>query len=57
MPLNQILLMMEAQRKQGVEAERLVLPDELHFFLRHESCLRPYHAATAFFDRNFGTAQ
>ena len=56
-PFNESLLMMEALRKQGVEAELLVFPDEIHDFLRHESWVRAYHAAAAFFDKHIGTAR
>lgn len=41
----------EALRAQGVEYEQLVFPDEIHGFLRHDSWLRAYGAAAAFFDR------
>ena len=51
-PFHESVLMMEALRKQGVEAEELILPDEIHGFLRHISWLRAYHAAADFFDRH-----
>jgi dipeptidyl aminopeptidase/acylaminoacyl peptidase len=38
-------------RKRNVEVEQLVLPDEVHDFLRHESWLRGYKAAADFFNR------
>jgi dipeptidyl aminopeptidase/acylaminoacyl peptidase len=41
----------EALRKQGVRFEQLVLPDEIHGFLRHESWLKVFGAAADFFDR------
>jgi dipeptidyl aminopeptidase/acylaminoacyl peptidase len=53
-PFNESVLMMEALRKQGVEADLLVFPDEIHGFLRHESWLRAYHAGAAFFDKHLG---
>jgi len=34
-----------------VQFEELIFPDEVHDFLRHESWLRAYHAASDFFDR------
>ena len=40
----------EALREQGVEYQELVLPDEIHGFLRHASWLRVYAAAAAFLD-------
>jgi dipeptidyl aminopeptidase/acylaminoacyl peptidase len=44
----------EALRRRGVEFEELVLPDEVHGFLRHESWLRVYRAAAEFFERRLG---
>jgi dipeptidyl aminopeptidase/acylaminoacyl peptidase len=41
----------EALRKQGVTFEQLVIPDEIHGFLRYDSWLRVFHAASDFFDR------
>jgi dipeptidyl aminopeptidase/acylaminoacyl peptidase len=41
----------EALRKQGVTFEQLVLPDEIHGFLRHDSWLRVFRASADFFDR------
>jgi dipeptidyl aminopeptidase/acylaminoacyl peptidase len=41
----------EALRKRGVTFESLVLPDEIHGFLRHDSWLRVFEAASGFFDR------
>jgi dipeptidyl aminopeptidase/acylaminoacyl peptidase len=40
----------EALRAQGVEYSELVLPDEIHGFLRHASWLRAYHATADFLD-------
>jgi dipeptidyl aminopeptidase/acylaminoacyl peptidase len=40
----------EALREHGVEYQELVLPDEIHGFLRHTSWLRVYSAAAAFLD-------
>jgi dipeptidyl aminopeptidase/acylaminoacyl peptidase len=41
----------EALRKQGVTFEILVLPDEIHGFLRHDSWLQVFRATADFFDR------
>jgi dipeptidyl aminopeptidase/acylaminoacyl peptidase len=41
----------EALRKQGVTFEQLVLPDEIHGFLRHDSWLQVFRASADFFDR------
>jgi dipeptidyl aminopeptidase/acylaminoacyl peptidase len=43
-------------RRQGLEPELLVLPDEVHGFLRHDSWLRVFTAAAEFLDRTLGTA-
>jgi dipeptidyl aminopeptidase/acylaminoacyl peptidase len=40
-----------ALRRQGVYFEQLILPDEIHGFLRHESWLKSYRAAVDFFQR------
>jgi dipeptidyl aminopeptidase/acylaminoacyl peptidase len=40
-----------ALRERGVECDELVLPDEIHDFLRHASWLRAYTAASEFLDR------
>jgi dipeptidyl aminopeptidase/acylaminoacyl peptidase len=42
-------------RGRGLEPELLVLPDEVHGFLRHESWLRVFTAATDFLDRSVGS--
>jgi dipeptidyl aminopeptidase/acylaminoacyl peptidase len=40
-----------ALRQQGVYFEQLIIPDEIHTFLRHASWLRAYHAAVDFLQR------
>jgi dipeptidyl aminopeptidase/acylaminoacyl peptidase len=40
-----------ALRKQHVEVEQLVFPDEVHDFLRHQNWLRGYKATAEFFNR------
>lgn len=42
--------LVEALRKQGVEFQQIVFPDEVHDFLTHEHWLAAYHAAVDFFD-------
>jgi dipeptidyl aminopeptidase/acylaminoacyl peptidase len=42
----------EALRKQGVVFESLVLPDEIHGFLRYDSWLQIFRASADFFDRH-----
>jgi dipeptidyl aminopeptidase/acylaminoacyl peptidase len=41
--------LVEALRKQGVEFQQIVFPDEVHDFLTHEHWLTAYHAAVDFF--------
>jgi dipeptidyl aminopeptidase/acylaminoacyl peptidase len=40
-----------ALRKQGVDFEQMILPDEIHGFLLHRSWLKTYQAAADFFHR------
>jgi Tol biopolymer transport system component/dienelactone hydrolase len=42
----------EALRKQGVTFESLVIPDEIHGFLRNDSWLKVFQATADFFDRH-----
>ena len=51
-PFTEMVRLVEALRKQGVEFQQLVFPDEIHDFLRHRTWLAAYHAASDFFDRN-----
>jgi dipeptidyl aminopeptidase/acylaminoacyl peptidase len=51
-PFSETVTMAEALRKQGVEFEQLVFPDEIHDFLLHQTWLRAYHAAADFLDRH-----
>ena len=44
----------EALREHRVEYQELVLPDEIHGFLRHASWLRVYTAAADFLDAKLG---
>jgi dipeptidyl aminopeptidase/acylaminoacyl peptidase len=43
--------LVEALRKRKVEVEQLILPDEIHSFLRYASWLSAYRAASDFLDR------
>jgi dipeptidyl aminopeptidase/acylaminoacyl peptidase len=45
----QMVQLVEALRKQGVEFQQIVFPDEVHDFLTHEHFLTAYHAAAEFF--------
>jgi len=46
----------EALREHNVEYQELVLPDEIHGFLRNASWVRAYSAAAAFLDSKLATA-
>jgi dipeptidyl aminopeptidase/acylaminoacyl peptidase len=48
---SETITLANALRQQGVYFEQLILPDEIHGFLRHDSWLRGYHAAADFFRR------
>jgi len=48
--------LVEGLRERHVEVEQLVLPDEIHGFLRTASWLAAYKAAADFFDRRLGRA-
>jgi dipeptidyl aminopeptidase/acylaminoacyl peptidase len=48
---NETVSLAAALRQQGVYFEQLIIPDEIHSFLRHQSWLRGYHAAADFFKR------
>jgi dipeptidyl aminopeptidase/acylaminoacyl peptidase len=48
---SQTVELVAALRRQGVYFEQLILPDEIHGFLRHDSWLRAYHAAADFLKR------
>lgn len=45
------LTLIEKLRGQGVPVEQLVLPDEIHGFLRHESWMRVFERALDFLER------
>ena len=51
-PFTQMVRLVEALRKQGVEFQQLVFPDEIHDFLRQRTWLAAYHAASDFFDQH-----
>ena len=50
-PFSETVLLVEALRKQGVEFQTLVFPDEIHGFLTYTRWLEAYHAAADFLDR------
>ena len=47
----------EALRAHGVDYEELILPDEIHDFLRHESWLKAYKATADFLDVRLGASR
>jgi dipeptidyl aminopeptidase/acylaminoacyl peptidase len=48
---NQTVMLVEALRRQNVYFEQMIIPDEIHGFLRHASWLRAYQASADFFKR------
>ena len=52
-PFAQTVDLVQALRKQHVECEELIFPDEIHDFLLHRSWLAAYHASSDFFDKHF----
>ncbi|HLJ46671.1 MAG TPA: prolyl oligopeptidase family serine peptidase [Bryobacteraceae bacterium] len=51
-PFNETVRLVEALRKQGVEFEQLVFPDEIHGFLTHKRWLQAYEASAQFMDKH-----
>ena len=47
----QSITLVAALRKRNVEVETLVLPDEVHDFLRHDNWIRAYKASAEFLQR------
>lgn len=56
-PFSESVDLVEALRRQGVEFEQLIFPDEVHDFLLHRHWLEAYRAAADFFDRKLGAAR
>lgn len=52
-PFNETVCLVESLRKQNVYFEQLIFPDEIHSFLLHQSWVKAYKAAAAFFDQEF----
>jgi dipeptidyl aminopeptidase/acylaminoacyl peptidase len=48
---SQTVELVQALRKQKVEFEELIFPDEIHDFLTHAHWLQAYRAAADFFER------
>ncbi|HEY6273549.1 MAG TPA: prolyl oligopeptidase family serine peptidase, partial [Terriglobales bacterium] len=49
-PFAEMVRLVEALRKQGVDFQQIVFPDEIHDFLLHRSWLAAYQATSDFFD-------
>ena len=50
-PFSESVNVIEPLRKQGVQVEQVILPDEVHGFLLHKNWLKVYHATFEFTDR------
>ncbi len=53
-PFTETVRLVEALRKQGVEFEQLIFPDEIHGFLTHRRWLEAYGATANFLDKHLG---
>jgi dipeptidyl aminopeptidase/acylaminoacyl peptidase len=51
-PFSQTVTLVDALRKQGVEFDQLIFPDEVHDFLMHSHWLEAYHASADFLRRH-----
>lgn len=51
-PFSESVTLSEALRKQGVDFEQLVFPDEVHGFLRYDRWLEVFQTAAQFLDRH-----
>lgn len=49
-PFAEMIHLVEALRRQGVQFQQIVFPDEIHDFLMHRTWLAAYHATSDFFD-------
>jgi dipeptidyl aminopeptidase/acylaminoacyl peptidase len=50
-PVSESVELLEILRKQGVEVEQLVFPDEVHSFLLHQNWVKAYEATFDFIKR------
>ena len=51
-PFHQTVMLVEALRKQNVQFEELIFPDEIHGFLTEKRWLEAYHAAADFLSKH-----
>jgi dipeptidyl aminopeptidase/acylaminoacyl peptidase len=56
-PFDQSVELIQGLRKQGVYSEQMIIPNEIHDLLRHESWVDFFHAADDFFARKLGAAK
>lgn len=54
---HQMVDLIQRLHKQKVPMERLVLPNEVHKFLRYESWIKAYNATATFFDKKLHSDQ
>jgi dipeptidyl aminopeptidase/acylaminoacyl peptidase len=53
-PFAETVRLVEALRRQGVEFEQLIFPDEIHGFLTHKRWLQAYESSARFLDKHLG---
>jgi dipeptidyl aminopeptidase/acylaminoacyl peptidase len=51
-PFHETVALVEALRKQNVQFQELIFPDEIHGFLTHKRWLQAYRAAADFFEKH-----
>jgi len=51
-PFHESVMLAEALRKQGVEFQELIFPDEIHGFLTEKRWIQAYHAAADFLGKH-----
>lgn len=50
-PFSETMWLAKKLKKQGVDCELLIFPDDVHSFLLHRNWVRAYKATASFFDR------
>jgi dipeptidyl aminopeptidase/acylaminoacyl peptidase len=50
-PFSETIWLVEKLKKQGVDCELLIFPDDVHGFLLYQNWLKAYKATASFFDR------
>ena len=51
-PFHQTVALVQALRKQGVQFQELIFPDEIHGFLTEKRWIQAYHAAAEFLGKH-----